>query len=148
MTTSSVLLENMPSFADNKFLCGKVSQQNHTKSIHFAGELPQHHGFSASYLPHLHPFAGTEIQQIWNKSQKKVPWFLQLRPWLLVIRGYFYGIIHEPYMGLVLILSYTGWWFQPLRKNMLVTWDYDIPIEYGKNMFQTTNQWLLTINHH
>jgi hypothetical protein len=67
---------------------------------------------------------------------EKVPSFLQLRPWLLITSGYFYGIIHEPYMGVVLILvggfnpsekyaRHLGWWHSH---------------RLWKNMFQTTNQ--------
>ena len=37
----------------------------------------------------------------------------------------------------------SGWWFQPLLKNMKVSWDYSSQYMDGKIkkiMFQTTNQ--------
>ena len=46
----------------------------------------------------------------------------------------------------------SGWWLfaTPLKNDGVSnSWDYDIPIYWNiKFMFQTTNQWLLTINHH
>ena len=52
-------------------------------------------------------------------------------------------------LGWLPILS--GWWFQPLLKNMKVSWDdYSQYMEsHNPFIFQSTNQWLLTmINHH
>ena len=68
---------------------------------------------------------------------------VQLWPWLLVITGYFYEIIHsingvikcyKYYIVLIAgkrAVTVSGWWFQPILKNMKVN-GKDYPIHYGK----------------
>ena len=79
------------------------TQQNHTKSYKI-------HTYSCWWAPTtslIFCFLPPTFASIcWYRNPadlkqipEKVPSFLQLRPWLLLTSGYFYGIIHEPYMG-------------------------------------------------
>ena len=50
-------------------------------------------------------------------------------------------LLHEAQQNYqVRVGTYTTWWFQPLWKYYIVSWDDDIP-NIWKNMFQTTNQY-------